>query len=265
MVQLSLVYVTYRPGGYDILLDSVKNQTFRDFELIVVDELTHRRDKVLKYFTRCGDITTIVTPSKPKAFPKHVYGLLNAFNTGVIESSGEYIVILDDYTWLPPDSLQRFMNHKQKMDEGYCISATAKNYMVSPKPFNLEHDLYVFEKPLKGKLEDNGFSTYQRWIPNKFELFYSCIPYSILEKINGFPECWDYYPNKQIDPFMKAVEDVDGKLMVDKNNVCEMINHRNWGGGLWHLSKISANYEKDYKFVECPNPFNIDELRKNKT
>jgi hypothetical protein len=41
--KLTVVFVTKRPGGYDVLLNSLKAQTSRDYELVCVDELAHKR------------------------------------------------------------------------------------------------------------------------------------------------------------------------------------------------------------------------------
>jgi len=43
----SIVFVTKRPGGYDVLLEALARQTRKDYELICVDELADsRRSKV---------------------------------------------------------------------------------------------------------------------------------------------------------------------------------------------------------------------------
>lgn len=39
----SIVFVTKRPGGYDVLLEALARQTSQDYELICVDELADSR------------------------------------------------------------------------------------------------------------------------------------------------------------------------------------------------------------------------------
>lgn len=39
----SIIFVTKRPGGYDVLFEAFARQTSKDYELICVDELAPRR------------------------------------------------------------------------------------------------------------------------------------------------------------------------------------------------------------------------------
>jgi hypothetical protein len=44
----SIVFVTKRPGGYDVLLEALARQTNRNYELICVDELADHRAHAVK-------------------------------------------------------------------------------------------------------------------------------------------------------------------------------------------------------------------------
>ena len=48
---ISVLYISNRYGGLDILKANLKRQTFQDFELVFVDGLyTERKDLVADYF-----------------------------------------------------------------------------------------------------------------------------------------------------------------------------------------------------------------------
>ena len=51
---VSVISLTYRPGGFDVLADGLQGQTYQDYELICVDEAVHRRDAVFNYLKKRG-------------------------------------------------------------------------------------------------------------------------------------------------------------------------------------------------------------------
>ena len=74
-------------------LESVLNQTYRDFEVIVMDDGSgDETGKIVKSFS----------DSRVKYFYKNNEGLSETRNKGIAASSGEYIAFIDhDDLWLP--------------------------------------------------------------------------------------------------------------------------------------------------------------------
>jgi len=71
-------------------IKSVLNQTFRNFELIIVDdESTDNTKKVVKNFQKKDSRIKYI-------FLKNHKGVARARNTGIKNSKGEYIAFLDD-------------------------------------------------------------------------------------------------------------------------------------------------------------------------
>ena len=85
--KLSIIYITYRPGGMDVLCNSLKRQTYKDYELIVVDDYPNRDLK--EYFDGNGIPITYYGPSKEKHYKDTPFGQVNAFNTGILKATGE--------------------------------------------------------------------------------------------------------------------------------------------------------------------------------
>ena len=256
----SIIYLTYRPGGYDILVDSLKNQTYQDYELIIIDDFTEERRKLAKEYLEENNIEpAYIGPSKPKCFPELPYNLINAYNTGILLSTEDLIIILNDYIWLPPKSIERFLKYEEKYKKKFCITAVAKVWKDA-RPKNLNGLLSVWENEWKGEPEKNGCTFKFNWIPTKFELFYSAIPYDLLIDMNGFPECYDYQPAYQEKIFMEIAEQYGAKFYVDKENIVHHIDHHEWGGILWHI----GSGETSLKLVERPNCFDLKNYKRGK-
>lgn len=263
MPNISLIYLTYRPGSYDLLAHSLINQTYTDYELIIVDEMTSRRKLVEEYLGKYDLPVSYIGPSKKKCFPELAYNLINAYNTGVMMSTGNLIIIMNDYTWLPRDILDKFARYTKEYSEKTCVTGTAEMYRVSPPP-HLDNPLYVWEEEWQASPMDYDIVSYQIWKPEKFELFLAAIPYYILEEINGFSECYDNAPNNQIEPFLAKATAVGCKFGVDPLIRCHMIDHRGWGAkvgdeGLWHLSKVGPEKGTSTKLILRENTFNLRE------
>lgn len=105
MPKVSVIIPTYNRANYICeAIDSVLNQTFQDFEIIVVDDgSTDNTREVLEQYNK-----------RIKYFYKTNGGEASARNLGVERSNGEYIAFLDsDDLWLP-DKLKKQMTVFEK-------------------------------------------------------------------------------------------------------------------------------------------------------
>lgn len=244
---LSVIYLTYRPGGYDVLVDGLRNQTYQNYELICVDEIMSRQDVVLKYLKKHDIPVTYVGPSKPKCFPELPFNLINAYNTGTLQSRGDVVILLNDYIWLPPNNLEKIVDRVNELGEMTAIS-NAAYYSPCQKGEHMNHSISIWEnswqgQPLTGPL----------WVGNPFELFYAAFPFPLLLKTNGFPECYDYHRANQIVPLLEKIKEVDGSIYVDRENAGYHLDHRGWGGSLWHQAQKAG----EGKLIIRENCFNL--------
>lgn len=95
----SLIIATLdnRPFEFRRLLDSLKNQTFKDFELIVISQGNDSFTKIM--LNECG--------LRFFHFHSSIKGLSIARNIGLEHVHGHYVSISDDDCWYPIDALEK--------------------------------------------------------------------------------------------------------------------------------------------------------------
>lgn len=155
---------------------SVLNQTFKDFELIVIDD--HSTDDTASALKSFADFRfRYLTNHRTK-------GACGARNTGIFSAKGKWIAFLDDDdVWLP-DKLELQYELAQNVDETVGIICT---------------DYAIFEeKHKKPKIYKNRPSG---WVKNKLLyggiigcLSSTCVRTDILKSVKGFDES---FPSKQ--------------------------------------------------------------------
>lgn len=102
--KVSVIIPVYNVENYlEQCLDSILNQTYRNLEIIVVDDgSTDRSGEICDAYT--------LRHSNLKVIHKENAGLGMARNTGLEYISGEYVTFLDSDDWLEPDMIQQLYN-----------------------------------------------------------------------------------------------------------------------------------------------------------
>ena len=99
---LTVVVVTNRVGGMDVLFAGLREQSFQDFEVIVVDELLAYTGVVARDYDL--HVGKLVTPIPPGAGPR--WGnYMRSLNMALRNASGSRLVFWSDYTCPHPGSL----------------------------------------------------------------------------------------------------------------------------------------------------------------
>eukprot|EP00960_Hanusia_phi_P019368 571734-Hanusia_phi.AAC.1 len=209
---LSIVFVTKRPGGYDILLNALARQTSKSYELICVDELApFRAEKVKDMARQLGVNLLAVTMSKPKTHPQTDFGIANAFNTGFILSTGTIVTVLQDNIFLPADFVEKTLSFHSQHPHS-LLSYPERRYVAAPSIVNSSyiHDpssLSVFDVPVTlGPLAEGWKASNEGTMPmgiwknmaeggriefDWLECACCSVPYSVLHQLNGVDETLD--------------------------------------------------------------------------
>ena len=256
MIDLSLVYLSYRPGGYDILADSLINQTYQNYELIIVDDYTPNRSQEVKAYLENRNIKVkYIGPSKPKCFPELAYNVANAINTGIILSTKEVVIVITDYQWFAPDCLEKVAKRDDLLKNRTCIVLPARTWESSSSRDN-SGIITVWEKEWKGYPLENNCVERAPWVPTGWEFAFTAYPWNVLTDLNGFPECLDSYAAHPLLPLLEWLNTGKAKPFVDTGNFMHAINHREWQPAeLWHQAKRTP--KGSTQFVKRDNVFNL--------
>lgn len=121
MPKISVVSLMSRPGGFCTLVPSLKRQTFKDFEWIVVDELHRWRAPVIADALARLPFPVKHLPTRESLWP--VASTMRAGNTALAVAEGELVVHMADHVVAPAEWLEdHWRLHTEK--GGKALGAT---------------------------------------------------------------------------------------------------------------------------------------------
>lgn len=115
MIKLSIIVPVYNVENYLCkCIDSILNQNFKDFEVILVDDGS---------IDRSGKICDIYAnkDNRVKVIHKNNGGLSSARNMGLDVAKGEYIGFVDSDDWIEPDMYERMYNEIIKTNSDIIV------------------------------------------------------------------------------------------------------------------------------------------------
>jgi len=127
MTTVSILCPQNRPGGLDVLFSGLALQTYRDFELILIDDLrAFRGHLVHDYAKQYGLNVTHVGPYQVPTLPCGLYEpghYQRALNTGLTHARGSVVLTLADYTYLTPRSVEVHASYHTTLKQNgkYCL------------------------------------------------------------------------------------------------------------------------------------------------
>ena len=232
---------------------SLERQSFRDFELIVVDALYPAKERWIRE-REWGFPVKYVPPHGKHGFwlGRGYWNVSGMLNTGIVHAEGELIVRVDDCSQIPDENwLGRFWGFYQ---QGYFALAMHVRYLGG-KPAKLNNDYlakgYEVKRAgvevLKRIYGENGWVRDTRWgaveragrmvAPPEWFYGYSSFSLESALKINGFNELFD---------FTRGQEDQDFGIRLAMAGYRNLLLDRD----LWVIE-----HEHSPCIVKSPEPF----------
>lgn len=122
MVKVTVVMCTKRKEPqFAWVLESLKKQTYKDFEYLIVDGLYNsRKEEVERIIKEAGiDFPVTYLPDKPTRWRGMRPALCNGRNTALMFAKGEYVAFHDDCCKLNVDWLEK---HVKWLEQGYLVA-----------------------------------------------------------------------------------------------------------------------------------------------
>ncbi len=202
MPKISVVIPTYnRPDGLRRVLDSLAEQTEKDFALVVVEDGSHVGEEIVRDYTR-----------KLKSidyFWQENAGPAKARNRGIKEAKTDLIAFTDDDMKLPSDWVEKmldgFKRHPEVVGVGGYMKAPEevfKNNKFAQYEWFVSHDIYQADNQERvGRFENPAGGTNNLAFKKK-----------ILNEVNGFDENFPVPAGEDAD-LKKRITDLGYKLL----------------------------------------------------
>ena len=146
MPKITIITPVYNMEQYLVqFLDSIRQQTFQDFEIILVDDgSSDNSPAILDHYAE--------NESRAKVFHKENGGVSSARNVGLDHATGEYVYIVDSDDWLEPTALEVLWKEAERTGAdiiyGMTFNEGAKGSIlrrVFPNPFVTQNSKTISE------------------------------------------------------------------------------------------------------------------------
>ena len=136
--EVSVLSTVFRPGGIDVLLAGMRDQTFKDFEVILVDRRYEKRHKEVQEMAWGYDVPLLHVPEHRRN-GKWV-SFASAWNTAIALARGRVGIFLADWMYTPPGWIE---GHLKALDGQRRY--VAGSYRFVPIPELVLKQPYDFE------------------------------------------------------------------------------------------------------------------------
>lgn len=126
MVKISVVTPTVRPDGLSLIQKALEEQTFKDFEWLIVCP-----EGIVSALKSSLDSKIKVLKDPPKK-EGDVWSLNKAYNEAVRHAQGELIISWQDYTYTKEDALEKFWYYYSLSPKALVSGVGNKYTTISP-------------------------------------------------------------------------------------------------------------------------------------
>lgn len=227
-VKLSLYIPTIRKGWWNIMCDNMSKQTYKNFEVIVVDDYPEDRSAIAKEYADKYKLDIKYLRGKPRKV-KRTYGLCNANNTALDACTGEVMVFLQDFILMPLDGLEQIATLYRR--EPNALQGLPDMYFYSKyEPDTTKEDWFdgktdVMGQYIRQNVRIANLGLRPTSSPMDYEQNYGAIPVKIARELGGWWEFYDFglgFDNTSIG--YRALK-AGYKIIIDETNVAVCIDH----------------------------------------
>lgn len=229
-LKVSVITPTNRRGWWNIMADNLSKQSYKNFEWVIVDDYKEDRSKIASEYAKKYNIDIKYVRGKKRAV-KRTYGLVNANNTGFQASSGDLIVLLQDFILISPTSIEELVVLHKK-NPNALIAPVDMYFAPKIKPDKESEDWFHGELDVKGEFMRKNIRIQNQELrfsnnPYEFEQNFGAIPRHIAEALGGWYEFFDEGLGFDNTDFAYRALTAGFQLIIDETNVATCIDHWN--------------------------------------
>lgn len=240
------MYLSNRYGGIDILWSSMKRQTIQDFELIIVDGLWKKREKEVKKYINDPRLKYIRQSDKREGAYTN---LAHADNEGFRACKGDLIVCLQDFQWVPPDGLEKYL-YAYQTHPNALVTGVGHHY-ANPRPSNPKGLITVFDEPYSMKPEGLSWEdprmradrpSFSLAEPVEWELSWASIPRKVIYDLGGMDEQFDFEGFAWDNTYIAYKAKINGcPIYLDQTNEVMGFDHDLWWPNPLKVNRVSPS------------------------
>lgn len=227
---VSVITPTNRQGWWNIMAHSLSQQTYKNFEWIIVDDFPKDRTDISRTYAQKYGLKIKYLRSKERKVKRN-YGLVNADNTAISKAEGELYVWVQDFIMIPPTGIEQLVdlyNHNPN-----SLIAPCDMYYEPKGEINKELEdwfsgsLDVIGPFIRKNIRIQNAGIRRSDNPYDWELNYGAIPAHIVKELGGFYEFFDFglgFNNTEL-AYRAILKGYD--IIVDDTNIAICIDHWN--------------------------------------
>lgn len=229
-IKVSIVTPTNRRGFWNIMADNIAKQTYKNVEWIIVDDYKDNRESIAKEYAKKYKLDIKYYRGKPHKVKRN-YALVNANNTGMQMSSGELMVILQDFVLMPETGIEELVI-VYRNNPTALIAPVDIYHAPKIKPDTEKEDWFNGELDVKGEFMRKNVRLLNKGVresthPFEFEQNYGAVPTEIVRNLGGWWEFFDFGLGFDNTAMAYRALKAGYKLIVDDTNIAVCIDHWN--------------------------------------
>ncbi len=237
-------------GMFPLQVDYLKNQTFKDFELVFFDDLyEQRKDAVRK---EVGDSFPLIY--LPPREIKPVFAPGAVWNDLFTHCSGELLFFMADYIVPHQDCLrvhwETHLKYPKTMISGRCweMDITAEEFIQPNKVFHYnDYRLSLYENSYFrwSRMEENIYGSERAGVQNFWTGRNDSAPMEVILQCNGFDEQIDGARGYHDEDLAQRMAILGLEYIINLQALCWQFPHTTGGG----KPSIRSDYEQ-HQFVK---------------
>lgn len=246
MLMVSVIIPVYKVEKYlDRCVESVCNQTYKDIEIILVDD-----GGIDKCPQKCDEWRK--KDQRIKVIHQKNMGLSEARNSGLESSCGEYVIYVDSDDSIEEDLVESLMNliEEHNVDIAMCTHRLKVNGIVEKRPFNSKIITGTVNELLKFIFENGLWHAWGKLIKRELALEAKFIPGLIYEDYENTPRLLLNTKRIAISMDGRYIYSVRGDSIMEQRKKSTDVDFAKITDELLKLYEES-NYSSDNKNFVC--------------